>query len=646
MFIFRTCFFLLFSGIPFLQHAQYILNGSATQDNCNCYTLTQAVNWQGGSVWNANKINLSNSFDFTFNVFLGCQDANGADGIVFILQPISTSLGSGGGGMGFEGISPSIGIALDTWQNTNNNDPAFDHVSIQANGVITHGADLQGPVQASASGPDIEDCQWHTFRIEWNAQANLLNVHFDGQFRLAYNGNIVATIFNNDPWVFWGFTGATGGANNLQKFCTSLNPAFNSNLNNNAACFGTPVVFSDTSVSFAPIQSWYWDFGDGTFSNLQNPPPHNYAAPGVYEVKLVITGMDGCVSDTLRQNITIGSKPVADFQVSDTCYGFSPGIMNNSSNQVGTITEWTWILNGTVVSGAQQPQLSNLPAGNYNLNLVVKSVYGCASDTATGTFVIKPAPAVDFTVPGICINEPVNFSSFQTDNLTSISSWSWDFGDGNTSSVQNPVHLYTVPGMKLIRLTATATNGCRSATVVRSENVVFVSVTTLNDSTILPNIPLQMVTSFQSNSAGMISFTWSPSSGLNNPFIQNPAAILTDDKTYLVTASTAEGCTDTDTVNLNVFKGSAIYVPSGFTPNGDGRNDVLRPIYLGVTKVYFFRVYNRWGQLVFSSSTPGEGWDGKINGVPQSAGTYVWMLKAEDLAGKVYEMKGTSTIVR
>src|SRR5687767_8157097 len=127
--------FLLLSCISF---SQYILNGSATQDNCNCYTVTPAAFTQSGSVWNSNKINLNSAFDFNFNVYLGCLDVNGADGIVFILQPISTSLGSSGEGMGFSGISPSIGIALDTWQNFNLNDPIFDHISIQANGNVSH----------------------------------------------------------------------------------------------------------------------------------------------------------------------------------------------------------------------------------------------------------------------------------------------------------------------------------------------------------------------------------------------------------------------------------------------------------------------------------------------------------------------------
>ncbi|TMI86947.1 MAG: hypothetical protein E6H06_20315, partial [Bacteroidetes bacterium] len=119
-------FVILFAAVSYHSFSQYILNGSASKNNCNCYTLTTEKITQSGSVWNSNKIDLSNSFDFHFNVYLGCKDLSGADGIVFILQPIilqpiSTSVGTTGEGMGFEGVSPSVGISLDTWQNFNRN---------------------------------------------------------------------------------------------------------------------------------------------------------------------------------------------------------------------------------------------------------------------------------------------------------------------------------------------------------------------------------------------------------------------------------------------------------------------------------------------------------------------------------------------
>ena len=93
----------------------YHLNGSASQNSCNCYTLTQDQLNQSGSLWNKTKIDLNQPFDFKFEVYLGCQDGPGADGIAFVLQPLSTEVGSTGEGLGFQGIEPSIAVAIDTW---------------------------------------------------------------------------------------------------------------------------------------------------------------------------------------------------------------------------------------------------------------------------------------------------------------------------------------------------------------------------------------------------------------------------------------------------------------------------------------------------------------------------------------------------
>lgn len=644
--LFRLLLHFLLSCVPGISFSQYILNGSATQDNCNCYTLTQPQFTQAGSVWNANKINLNNPFDFSFNVFLGCVDANGADGIVFMLQPISTSIGSTGEGMGFSGITPSIGISLDTWQNLNLNDPLYDHISIQANGNPAHGSDLAGPIQASAASDNIEDCQWHVFRITWNPATQWLRAYFDGQLRVETQINLITTIFNNDPNVFWGFTAATGGAHNLQQFCTALNPAFTTNYPNDAVCLGVPVTFNEASVSFAPVQSWYWDFGDGSTSTLQNPPPHIYNSPGIYDVKLAIRGLDGCPSDTLRKSITVGSKPVADFQIFDTCMGKPVRVINQSTNLIGTINQWVWMVDGLAVSTDQQPVLSTLMPGPHTVMLVVKSNIGCESDTVTKTVIINRAPTIDMITENGCSNEPINFFGTQLDNATWITQWNWNFGDGTTSTVQDPVHTYSTAGSMTVSLNATASNGCISSAITKTVSIADIFVRTIRDTTILPNIPFLLNTTWSSISSGSPTFSWTPSAGLDDPFDQSPNASLTDDQTYIVTAITAEGCEASDTVNIKVFKGSAVYVPTGFTPNGDGRNDYLRGLYIGIKKVDYFRVYNRWGQLIFSTNTLIDGWDGTIKGVKQGTGTYVWMLRAEDLAGKIYEMKGVSTLIR
>lgn len=213
------CFVLSFSAL----RAQFFLNGSAKVVNDTCYELTTATNWQVGSIWNPDKIDLRNSFDLVMKINLGCSDA-GADGIVFGLQPVSTSIGQSGEGIGFQGVRPSLGVEIDTWQNSNLSDPTFDHIAIISNGVMDHGQPngrLAGPQQASQVSLNIEDCKFHDLRVSWDAAAKKMEVFFDCKPVLSYTGDIVNTIFGGDPLVFWGFTAATGGANNTHTVCFS-----------------------------------------------------------------------------------------------------------------------------------------------------------------------------------------------------------------------------------------------------------------------------------------------------------------------------------------------------------------------------------------------------------------------------------------
>ena len=209
-------FVLILALLPALAFGQYQINGNATQTSCNCYILTQAQNSQVGSVWNVNLIDLNNSFDFEFDVFLG-NNNGGADGIVFGLQPNGTSVGVAGGGMGMGGVTPSVGVYLDTWSNGAHNDPIQDHMSINQDGDLNHSTanNLDGPVTL----PNIEDGNWHTFHVTWDAPANTLTAILDNNWTVIYTGNIIVDVFGGNPNVFWGFTGATGGANN------SNNPA-------------------------------------------------------------------------------------------------------------------------------------------------------------------------------------------------------------------------------------------------------------------------------------------------------------------------------------------------------------------------------------------------------------------------------------
>lgn len=645
--LYLTLLALVLSFFSNSSFSQYILNGSARQNKCNCYTLTTEKNFDSGSVWNSNKINLNNSFDFHFNVYLGCLDNNGADGIVFILQPISTKLGSAGEGMGFEGVAPSVGIALDTWQNLNRNDPWYDHISIQLNGVITHGNDLAGPIQASASDPNIEDCKWHVFRITWDAATKTLATYFDGQFRLQAQYDLVKDVFKDDPMVFWGFSAATGGAYNVQQFCTSLNPDFTTNLPDSSTCIGNPVIFTDQSESFTAIQNFYWDFDDGTTSTVQNPPPHNYSLPGGYTAKHVITGADGCVSDTIKETIHIGAKPVAGFDLFDTCTNKMLGVTDRSTSGYGAISQWNWILDGTITSSESQPLFSDLALGAHELSLGVSSIYGCTGDTAKKTFFVHSTPVVSIeSSADACWKQPVPFNGNQVDNSSSITKWSWKFGDGAGSSQQNATHTYSSGGFKTVHLTATSDQGCVSNDTTRQIHIESIYADAGKDTSVQAGKPFTLNGSWAGEVMGTPGLTWSPATGLSSPSGATPTAVLQSDETLYLTATTDIGCTATDNVSIRVFKFPGVLVPTGFTPNHDGLNEVLKPRYNGIRQLDYFAIYNRWGQLVFKTSDMDQGWDGNFNGQVQGTQVFVWVVSAVGFDGQKYQVRGTCTLIK
>lgn len=614
----------------------YTLNGSARQDNCNCYTLTPELLGQSGSVWNNNKIDLSRSFDFRFNVYLGCRDANGADGIAFILQTVNSSVGRSGAGLGFEGVSPSIGIELDTYRNGDYNDPDFDHISILANGNLKHGSDLAGPIEASATSNNIEDCNWHVLRIAWNATTKEITTYFDGVLRLTAKIDLLKDIFGSAESVYWGFSGSTGGLYNEQKFCTALNPDFITNSTNFGTCIGSSLSLKDRSESFAPLARYYWNFGDGRTSVEANPT-HLYTAPGVYPVKYVITGADGCISDTLKKQVTIGSIPDATFAVRDTCFKKTPFITSSNTN-IGV--QYRWQVDGANISTNKLPSLQNLTPGLHRVTQTVTSEYGCGADVKDATLTIKNIPLLTATVSELCINQPTFFTAAQTDNETTITGWRWNFGNSETATAQSPQNVFKKEGRYTARLSATASNGCTSDTVVTPFTIIKARAFAGNDSIVLNGVP------FQLKGEGNGRAQWQPFSGLNQTNIYTPTGILIADQTYVLQVTTDEGCQAVDSVKFTVFNGSAIYVPTAFTPNGNGLNDVLRPRYPGIKKLFYFTIFNRWGQTVFSTNNLNGGWDGTLKGSTLPTGTYVWMLKAEDIGGKMYHLKGQIVLIR
>ncbi|PCI96342.1 MAG: hypothetical protein COB15_10515 [Flavobacteriales bacterium] len=198
---------------------------SCTSDIDTCFTLTPNANNQAGAVWDLSPIDLSKSFDATFCLTLG-NDDHGADGFAFVMRSIgSDSIGHVGGGLGYEGITPSIAIEYDTYDNgTLKNDLGSDHTGMYVNSNWT--TPIASSVPLDPGGANIEDGNYHTTRIVWNINTHSLTMYFDGNLRVSAQIDLVNNVFNGANLVYWGFTASTGGSINLQQICfpqTSIN---------------------------------------------------------------------------------------------------------------------------------------------------------------------------------------------------------------------------------------------------------------------------------------------------------------------------------------------------------------------------------------------------------------------------------------
>ena len=210
---------LLFSFLPMLTFAQlnisdFQLGGSATKLNEQCIRLVPDLQYDSGSAWYKKAIDLNAPFAMEVCLVLGCKDDEGADGIVFVFTPFART-GFWGEGMGFAGISPSLGIEFDTYQNYHLGDPAEDHISIMANGEPHHALSLVKPIIVD----NLENCERHPLKIVWDPYDQLLRIYLDDELKVTYPKDLVKDIFQGNSGVYWGITSATGRLSNNHDIC-------------------------------------------------------------------------------------------------------------------------------------------------------------------------------------------------------------------------------------------------------------------------------------------------------------------------------------------------------------------------------------------------------------------------------------------
>ena len=189
--------------------------------------------------------------------------------------------------------------------------------------------------------------------------------------------------------------------------------------------------------------------------------------------------------------------------------------------------------------------------------------------------------------------------------------------------------------------------GCVTRDTITISVIPDIELNITPDTTIEPEIPFQLNAS-SPTLAGKpgVTYSWMPPSGLSDSKISNPVATILSSHTYMVTVTSAEGCSATSNVTLTVIPPAWIYVPTAFTPDGDGKNEVLNLNTKAIKTLYYFRIYNRWGQVIFSADSPDKGWDGRINGAQPVNGVYTYQLEAITEQGVKIRKDGSILLLR
>lgn len=426
-------------------------------------------------------------------------------------------------------------------------------------------------------------------------------------------------------------TSGAGCTNNIvQQVSTIVAPA--ASFTFVASCANNPVTFTDQStVASGTITGWSWNFGDGNTSSAQNPT-HQYASASNYSVTLTVTSDLGCTSSQTQQVST--TAPTAAFSAPAVCNGATTVFTDQSTISAGVISTWSWDFGDGGTSALQNPTHVYGNSGNYTVSLTVTSDQGC-TNTLTQQVTVNTLPTAAFSAPVACSNFPVVFTDQSTITSGNISGWNWNFGDGTSSTSQNPSHQYgsTVGNNYSVTLTVTSNLGCTNA-VTQQVTTITAPNASFTYAPIQPDI-INPLVQFANNSSGALIYSWN-FDNLGSSTQQNPSFTFPEtagNHTIQLIAYNGS-CTDTAYATINVKDVLIYYVPNCFTPDGDEFNQLFYPVFYNGFDPYDFnlQIFNRWGEVVFESNDAQAGWDGTYHGKIVQDGMYTWRIEFKTLA--------------
>ena len=501
--------------------------------------------------------------------------------------------------------------------------------------TISHLVNVFPQPSAMFSGADI--CYTDTFHFINNAVIGAGNMTYLWNF-----GNGDTAVAENPDYYY--FAPGTYSVSLSVKSDSGCTDQYNKNITvyslpnvafdvNNVCLYDSAMFINNSSIQSGNL-TYLWHFGNNSSSTMENPK-NLYDTAGTYDVELITTS-GGMCSDSLTKPLVIFPVPQPDFDAENICDGELATFNNYTTIASGNIANFLWDFGDGSNSVQENPTQQYLNPGTYNVTLSVTSNNGCAADT-TKTFTVDNVPVANFTIYNVCDNEPVNPSNLSTIEQGSMT-YRWDFGDGDSSIVPAPNHLYNSPGIYRVNLIVQSEHGCIDSLIRYVQIYSLPNVYAGTDTSISKGNSILL------NASGGNIYTWFPSTALSNPTIPNPTASPTVTTNYIVQVEDLNSCVNYDTLTITVIDDYKISPNNIITPNGDGVNDtwIINNIEnYGQSTVF---IYDRWGNEIYNKSPYDNSWNGtNSNGDILPDGTYYYVITFD---GSDITYKGSVSILR
>jgi len=404
-----------------------------------------------------------------------------------------------------------------------------------------------------------------------------------------------------------------------------------------------------TSGSDAGLTFTYW-IDAATTIPLNNP--NSVGVNGTYYIKG--TGTEGCFN-IQPVIVTVTINPIPNLRITDPAAICAPGTIDITASSV--IAGADAGMSFTYYTDAGATTVLNNPGA-----INTSGTYYIKATTPEGCVNIKSVAVAINALPTAILNGGGSLcrglSKTLDITLTGTAPWTVTYSDGITTSTINSISSspYKLIISPLVNTTYSLVSVADAKCSNSATGVASISIGTPIQAVRYPtvnataNLPKQLqARNFTSND----QYSWNPTVGLNNYSINNP--VFNYDKTteYLINIAAGTGCNVVDTVLVNVFPASGppalhsdIFVPKAWSPNKDGHNDKLTPLLYKIKEIKYFRIFNRWGQLMFETNIRNEGWDGIFKGIPQGTDVFTWTVEGLGEDNRKHVKKGTSILLR